>query len=174
MAPHLTPPDDRAAETALIGAAADGDRAARVDRRRRAVAPGVSRLSFAAVRRLLTVLAARPRSRRLAAAPAAQAACEDIRWEVRWQPDPFGTSGGSLIRVPVCHDGAPSTRAGRKQQPEEPTRRQLRKLRFAPSEAVAARVRDRMIEQLAWGEQAEQVARGRSPPATSCASSTPP
>ena len=91
-------------------------------------------------------------------APAAQAECKTTVWQTRWQPDPFGTSGGSLIRVPVCRDATPSTkptkpRAKRKQ----PTRLQLRALRFRPSEAVSATVRQRMIEQLAHGEQAEQT-----------------
>jgi hypothetical protein len=90
-------------------------------------------------------------------APAAQAACDDIRWEVRWQPDPFGTSGGSLIRVPVCHDATPKPRPSRKAKPKEPTRSQLRALRFRRSEAVSATVRRRMIEQLAHGEQADAI-----------------
>ena len=90
----------------------------------------------------------------LAFAPAAQAECEDIRWEVRWQPDPFGTSGGSLIRVPVCQDGAPATKP-EKAKRKRVTRAQLRALRFRPDEAVSERVRRRMIEQLAYGENAE-------------------
>jgi Family of unknown function (DUF6683) len=92
------------------------------------------------------------------AAPTAQAACDDIRWEVRWQPDPFGTSGGSLIRVPVCHDAAPTPRPSRKKaRPREPTRSQLRALRFRPSDTVSATVRQRMIQQLAHGEQADAI-----------------
>jgi hypothetical protein len=91
-------------------------------------------------------------------APAANADCEDIVWQTRWQPDPFGTSGGSLIRVPVCRDGTPSTKpAKRKAKRREPTRSQLRALRFRPSAAVSATVRGRMIEQLAHGDQAEQI-----------------
>jgi hypothetical protein len=77
---------------------------------------------------------------------------------VRWQPDPFGTSGGSLTQVPVCHDGAPSTKpAKKKAKPKQPTRSQLRALRYRPSEAVSATVRRRMIEQLAHGEQADAI-----------------
>jgi hypothetical protein len=94
-------------------------------------------------------------------APAAQADCEDIRWKIRWAPDLSGTTGGSLIRVPVCGVGAPSTTPTkpktRKAKPKEPTRSQLRALRFRPSEEVSATVRERMIEQLAYGEQAEQI-----------------
>jgi hypothetical protein len=90
-------------------------------------------------------------------APTAQAACDDIRWEVRWQPDPFGTSGGGLIRVPVCHDATPTPRPNGKAKPKEPTRSQLRALRFRPSDAVSARVRQRMIQQLAHGEQADAI-----------------
>jgi hypothetical protein len=89
----------------------------------------------------------------LAFAPAAQAECEDVRWEVRWQPDPFGTSGGSLIRVPVCHDGAPAAKPKAKRK--KVSRAQLRALRYRPHEAVSERVRQRMIEQLAHGEGAE-------------------
>lgn len=94
----------------------------------------------------------------LAAVPA-HAECDEIRWQTRWQPDPFGTSGGSLIRVPVCvtEDGSkPKPKAEKKQQ-KEPTKAQYRTLRFAPSEAVSATVRQRMIDQLAHGENAEQA-----------------
>jgi hypothetical protein len=91
-------------------------------------------------------------------APAANAACKETVWQTRWQPDPFGTSGGSLIRVPVCRDGTPSTKPRKKKaKPRRATRSQLRALRFRPSEAVSATVRRRMIEQLAHGEQADQV-----------------
>jgi hypothetical protein len=91
-------------------------------------------------------------------APAARAECEDIRWEVRWQPDPFGTSGGSLVQVPVCHDATPSTKPKKKKaKRNQPTRSQLRALRYRPSETVSATVRGRMIEQLAHGEQAEAI-----------------
>jgi len=93
-------------------------------------------------------------------APAAHAECEKIVWQTRWQPDPFGTSGGSVIRVPVCRDGTPSTkpnRAKQKSKPKQPTNAQLRALRFTPSDVVSATVRQRMIEQLAHGEQAEQI-----------------
>jgi hypothetical protein len=90
-------------------------------------------------------------------ASTAQAACNDIRWEVRWQPDPFGTSGGSLIRVPVCHDATPKPRPSGKAKPKEPTRSQLRALRFSPSDTVSATVRQRMIQQLAHGEQADAI-----------------
>ena len=91
-------------------------------------------------------------------APPAHAECEKIDWQTRWQPDPFGTSGGSLIRVPVCRDGTPTTKPTRKKaKRKQPTRAQLRALRFRPSEAVSAKVRRRMIEQLAHGEQAEQI-----------------
>ena len=94
----------------------------------------------------------------MVSASAAQAECEQIVWQTRWQPDPFGTSGGSLIRVPVCRDGTPSTKPRtQRAKPEQPTRAQLRALRFRPSEAVSATVRARMIEQLAHGEQAEPV-----------------
>lgn len=90
--------------------------------------------------------------------PAAQAECKDIRWQTRWQPDPFGTSGGNLIRVPVCRDGTPSTKPTKKKaKPKQPTRSQLRALRFRPLETVSATVRQRMIEQLAHGEQAEEI-----------------
>lgn len=91
----------------------------------------------------------------LAFAPAAQAECEDIRWEVRWQPDPFGTSGGSLTHVPVCHDGAPATKPSGKRKPV--TRKQRRALRFRPDEAVSERVRQRMIDQLAYGDNADAI-----------------
>jgi hypothetical protein len=90
-------------------------------------------------------------------APTAQAACDDIRWEVRWQPDPFGTSGGSLIRVPVCHDATPTPRPSRKAKPKQPTRSQLRALRFRPSDTVSTTVRQRMVQQLAHGEQADAI-----------------
>jgi hypothetical protein len=90
-------------------------------------------------------------------APTAQAACDDVRWEVRWQPDPFGTSGGSLIRVPVCHDATATPRPSRKVKPNGPTRSQLRALRFRASDAVSATVRQRMIQQLAHGEQADAI-----------------
>jgi hypothetical protein len=91
-------------------------------------------------------------------ASAAHAECKEVRWEIRWQPDPFGTSGGSLVRVPVCYGGTPSTKPKEKPaKPKQPTRAQLRALRYRPSEAVSARVRERMIEQLAHGEQAEQI-----------------
>ena len=93
----------------------------------------------------------------LVAAPA-RAECDEIRWETRWQPDPFGTSGGSLIRVPVCvsKDGSkPKPKAEKNKQ--EPTKAQYKALRFVPSEMVSATVRQRMIDQLAHGEQAEQV-----------------
>jgi hypothetical protein len=96
----------------------------------------------------------------VAFAPAAHAECEHIVWQTRWQPDPFGTSGGSLIRVPVCRGGTPTTKPakpGKKKKPKEPTRSQLRALRFSPSEAVSAAVRARMIEQIAHGDQAEQI-----------------
>jgi hypothetical protein len=87
-------------------------------------------------------------------APAAQAECEKIRWETRWQPDPFGSSGGSLARVPVCVDeNAPSAKPEKKRAgPKQPTRRQLRALRYRPSEAVSATVRRRMIEQFPGDE----------------------
>ncbi len=91
----------------------------------------------------------------LAFAPAALAECEDIRWEVRWQPDPFGTSGGSLIRVPVCHDGAPATKPKAKRK--KVTRARLKALRYRPDAAVSERVRQRMIEQLAYGDNAEAI-----------------
>jgi hypothetical protein len=94
----------------------------------------------------------------LVAAPA-HAECDEIRWETRWQPDPFGTSGGSLIRVPVCvtKDGSKPKPKAEKKQRKEPTKAQYRTLRFTPSETVSATVRQRMIDQLAHGEQAEQV-----------------
>lgn len=95
----------------------------------------------------------------LVAAPA-RADCDDIRWEIKWQPDPFGTTGGQLIRVPVCRstDGSkPKAEARKKKKPKEPTKAQYRALRFKPSEAVSAAVRGRMIDQLAHGEQADQI-----------------
>src|SRR5215211_4749874 len=92
------------------------------------------------------------------AAPAAHAECKDIQWQIKWTPDPFGTTGGNLIRVPVCIGPSPSTTPKKtKAKPKEPTRSQLRALRYSPSEAVSAKVRQRMIEQLAHGEQAEQI-----------------
>ena len=92
----------------------------------------------------------------LACAPAVQAAeCEDIRWEIRWQPDPFGTSGGSLIRVPVCQDGAPATKPKAKRKKVTPAR--IKALRYRPDEAVSARVRQRMVEQLAYGDNADAI-----------------
>lgn len=91
-----------------------------------------------------------------AVAPAADAAeCEFTRWETRWQPDPFGTSGGNLVQVPVCHGSAPATQP-KKAKPRV-TRKQLRALRFQPDEAVSERVRQRMIEQLAHGDNAEAI-----------------
>jgi hypothetical protein len=90
-------------------------------------------------------------------APAAHADCKKIVWETRWQPDPFGNSGGSLVSVPVCRDGAPATKPKKKSKVERPTRAQLRALRFRPSETVSAKVRQRMIEQLAHGEQADAI-----------------
>ena len=88
----------------------------------------------------------------LVAAPA-HADCDEIRWETRWQPDPFGTSGGSLIRVPVCvtKDGSKPKPKAEKKQRKEPTKAQYRTLRFTPTEAVSATVRQRMIDQLAHG-----------------------
>jgi hypothetical protein len=45
----------------------------------------------------------------------------------------------------------------KKAKRKEPPRSQLRTLRFRPSEAVSATVRQRMIERLAHGEQAEEI-----------------
>ena len=89
-------------------------------------------------------------------APAAHAACKNVRWEIRWQPDPFGTSGGSLIQVPVCRDAAPRTKPT-STKPIAPTRSQLRALRYSPSATVSATVRRRMVEQLAHGDQADSI-----------------
>jgi hypothetical protein len=92
----------------------------------------------------------------VALAAPAHAACDEIRRETRWQPDPFGMTGGSLAYVPVCRaDDAP--RAKPKRAKPKPTRAQLRALRYRPSEAVSAKVRARMIEHLAQGPQAEEI-----------------
>jgi hypothetical protein len=92
-------------------------------------------------------------------APPANAECDDIRWEIRWSPDLTGTTGGSLIRVPVCHGfNGPSAKPEKKKRkapPTEPTRKQLRALRYRPSDAVSETVRRRLVEQLAYGDQAE-------------------
>ena len=75
-------------------------------------------------------------------------AARSVRQQRR-QPDP----GARLpLRQRAEHE------AGKKKaKSKQPTRKQLRALRYRPTEAVSAKVRDRMIEQLAWGEQAEQV-----------------
>ena len=108
--------------------------------------------------RRVAALASAPLIALAVLASAAQADCKEIRWQIRWQPDLSGATGGSLIRVPVCIGGTPdATPPRRRSEPREPTRSQLRALRFQRSEAVSARVRERMIAQLAHGEQAEQI-----------------
>lgn len=73
------------------------------------------------------------------------AKCDEIRWVLKNKFNPF-TDSLDLIRVPVCYvDGKAVTRTTKAKR-KGPTRRQLRRLRFDPSEAVSARVRERMIE----------------------------
>lgn len=97
-------------------------------------------------------------------ASAARAECEDIRWELRniWNP---GGGAMSLVRVPVCHDQASPTTKPQKEQRKKakrkrPTRKQLRALRFVPSDAISANVRERLLTELvgdAQGETADQA-----------------
>jgi hypothetical protein len=94
----------------------------------------------------------------------ARAECDDIRWELRNVWNPFG-GGLSLVRVPVCHDfSSPTTEPGKKKRkkaaPKEPTRQQLRALRFAPKARISADVRERLLDELvgdAQGESADQA-----------------
>jgi hypothetical protein len=94
-------------------------------------------------------------------ASTAGAECDDIRWELRNQWNPSG-GAMNLISVPVCHDfSSPSTKPQKKRsKPKRPTRRQLRALRFVPSESVSADVRERLLDELvgdAQGEMADQA-----------------
>jgi uncharacterized protein DUF6683 len=57
----------------------------------------------------------------------------------------------------VCHDATATPRPSRKVKPRAPTRSQLRALRYRPSETVSATVRQRMVQQLAHGEQADAI-----------------
>jgi hypothetical protein len=95
-------------------------------------------------------------------APAARADCDDVRWELRNQWNPFGT-GLSLVRVPVCHDfTSPATKPRKaRAKPEQPTRRQLRALRFRPSAAVSADVRERLLTELVGDAQGPDADTGR-------------
>jgi hypothetical protein len=91
-------------------------------------------------------------------ASTARAECDDIRWELRNQWNPSG-GAMNLIRVPVCHDfSSPSTKPQKKRsKPKGPTRRQLRALRFVPSESVSADVRERLLEELVGDAQGEMA-----------------
>jgi hypothetical protein len=94
----------------------------------------------------------------------ARAECDDVRWELRNQWNPFG-GGLNLIRVPVCYDfGSPATKPqkkkGKKAKPKGPTRKQLRALRFKPSPEISAEVRERLLDELVGdgvGEEADKA-----------------
>ncbi|HEY8583326.1 MAG TPA: DUF6683 family protein [Capillimicrobium sp.] len=104
-----------------------------------------------------------------APAPAADETCEQIQLEHRYVPDPFGTTGGQLILVPVCVDGPaaePTPKPSPKPAPQaQPTPAQMRALRFRPTAAVSEDVRQRLIDRLAHGEHADalrqEIAAGR-------------
>jgi hypothetical protein len=98
-------------------------------------------------------------------ASTARAECDDIRWELRNVWNPFG-GGLSLVRVPVCHDfGSPTTeprkKQGKKTAPKEPTRKQLRALRFVPKAAISADVRERLLAELVGDAQGASADKAR-------------
>jgi hypothetical protein len=93
----------------------------------------------------------------------ARAECDDVRWELRNQWNPFG-GGLSLVRVPVCYDfSSPSTKPqkSKKAKRKGPTRKQLRALRFVPSEEISAEVRERLLDELVGDAQGETADRAR-------------
>jgi hypothetical protein len=96
----------------------------------------------------------------------ARAECDDIRWELRNQWNPFG-GGLNLIRVPVCYDfGSPATKPEKKQEKKKakrtrPTRKQLRALRYVPSPAISADVRQRLLDELVGDAQGETADKAR-------------
>ena len=94
----------------------------------------------------------------------ARAECDEISWELRNQWNPFG-GGLSLVRVPVCHDfSSPTTEPGKKRKkaaPKEPTRKELRALRFVPKARISADVRERLLDELVGDAQGETADRAR-------------
>lgn len=95
-------------------------------------------------------------------ASTARAECDDVRWELRNQWNPFG-GGLNLIRVPVCYDhSSPSTKPQTKKAKRKgPSRKQLRALRFVPSEEISADVRERLLDELVGDTQGDTADRAR-------------
>ncbi|WP_320673141.1 hypothetical protein [Patulibacter defluvii] len=98
-----------------------------------------------------------------ASATAADGRCDEIRWELRNKFNPF-TDDLGLIRIPVCYRNGKRVPSPGTTRPKErkATKRQLRLLRFAPSDAVSRRVQERVTAAYVGDDQGPQADRARA------------